>query len=228
MKMYIETTDDGFSAQLKNFSDKISSYATTLGLADAEVQGVKKDATLFAYVMGGMYAYRSTALNYTAYKDLLRYGGDGTLGALPVAPTLPTPAPSVTTANVQARFSALVQKCMLSPNFTEAIGQDLGILGSNTPFNPQDGKPTFKIEFSSGGHPNLVWKKGKFQGVDIHKSLDGVNFTRLDKDFSPDFIDKTELPDAGKSAVWYYKMIYLYKDEIVGNWSDVASVTVSG
>jgi hypothetical protein len=114
------------------------------------------------------------------------------------------------------------------PTSLEAIGQDLGILGSNTPFKPQDGKPTFKIEFSSGGHPNLVWKKGKFQGVEIHKSLDGVNFTRLDKDFSPDFIDKTDLPDAGKSAVWYYKMIYLYKDEIVGNWSDVASVTVSG
>lgn len=228
MKMYIDPTDDGFSAQLKNFSEKLPTYATTLGLPDADVQGVKKDSALVTYVLGGMYAYRSTAQNYTAYKDLLRYGGDGTLGALPVAPTLPTPAPTITSANVQARFAALIQKCMLSPNFTEAIGQDLGVLAGNAPFNPQDGKPTFKIEFSSGGHPNLIWKKGKFQGVEIHKSLDGVNFTRLDKDFSPDFIDKTDLLDAGKSAVWYYKMIYLYKDEIVGNWSDVVNVTVTG
>ena len=226
--MFIDLTDEGFSAQINNFANKIGTHATALNISAAEVSAVKDDAEFFSYVMAGMIAYRTTAQNFTAYKVLLRNGGNGTLGALPVAPVLPSPVPSLTEANVQLRFTSLIKKCMLSPNFTENIGKDLGILAVENIFNPQEGKPTFKADFSSGGHPNLIWKKGKFQGVEIHKSLDGVNFTKLDKDFSPDFMDKSPLPEAGKSAVWYYRMIYLLKDEVVGTFSDVVAVTVNG
>jgi hypothetical protein len=44
----------------------------------------------------------------------------------------------------------------------------------------------------------------------------------------PDYIDKSNLPAAGITAVWKYKMIYLLKDEVIGNWSDVVTVTVHG
>ena len=56
----------------------------------------------------------------------------------------------------------------------------------------------------------------------------GKGFEKLDKDFFPDFTDKTALPAPGASILWKYKMIYLLKDETVGNWSDEVSVTVSG
>jgi len=226
--MLIYSSDESFSAQIINFANKIGTHATTLSVTPTEVKTVKEDAEFFGYVMEGMTAYRTTAQNFTAYKDLLRNGGIGTLGALPVAPTLPIPVPTLTEANVQLRFITLIKKCMLSPNFTDAIGKDLGILAAETVFNAQEGKPTFRAEFSSGGHPNLIWKKGKFQGVEIQKSLDGVNFTKLDKDFSPDFIDKSPLPEAGKSTIWYYRMIYILNDEIVGTFSDVVAVTVNG
>lgn len=53
-------------------------------------------------------------------------------------------------------------------------------------------------------------------------------FIKLDRDFNPDYIDKTPLPAEGISAVWKYKMIYLYKDEVVGEWSDEVTTTVYG
>lgn len=226
--MFIDLTDEGFSAQINNFANKIGTHATALNVSAAEVTAVKDDAKYFEYVMAGLMAYRTTAQNFTAYKVLLRSGGEGTLGVLPTAPVLPTPVPTLTEANIQFRFITLIKKCMLSSNFTENIGKDLGILAVENVFNPQEGKPTFKADFSSGGHPNLIWKKGKFQGVEIHKSLDGVNFTKLDKDFSPDFMDKSPLPEAGKSVIWYYRMIYLLNDEVVGTFSDVVAVTVNG
>jgi hypothetical protein len=103
----------------------------------------------------------------------------------------------------------------------------LGIAAPASTFNPADGKPDFFIEFSSGGHPNLRWTKGKFDGVEIWKDS-GTGFVKLDRDMKPDYIDKTDLPKLGVAAVWKYKMIYLMDDEPIGNWSDVVSVTVHG
>jgi hypothetical protein len=94
-------------------------------------------------------------------------------------------------------------------------------------FNATTGKPDFFIEFSSGGHPNLRWTKGKFEGVEIWKDS-GTGFAKLDRDMRTDYIDKTNLPVAGATAIWKYKMIYVVSDEVVGNWSDVVSVFVMG
>jgi hypothetical protein len=32
----------------------------------------------------------------------------------------------------------------------------------------------------------------------------------------------------GQSAVWKYKLIYVYNDETIGSWSDEVAVTVVG
>ena len=51
---------------------------------------------------------------------------------------------------------------------------------------------------------------------------------KLERDFHPDYTDKYALPQVGQSAVWSYKMIYLFQDEVVGSWSDVGAITVYG
>ena len=82
-----------------------------------------------------------------------------------------TPPVSVTAvpAGVFTRLGLLVTSIKSDPNYTDAIGRDLGIIAAQTPFDPQCGKPVIKITFSSGGHPTLLWTKGKFQGIEIWK-----------------------------------------------------------
>lgn len=41
------------------------------------------------------------------------------------------------------------------------------------------------------------------------------------------YTDTAPLPANGQSAVWKYRCIYRNNDEQVGQWSDVASITVS-
>jgi len=48
------------------------------------------------------------------------------------------------------------------------------------------------------------------------------------RNMRPDYIDKSDLPPVGISKVWKYKMMYLFDDEPVGNWSTEAAVTVCG
>ena len=229
MPTFIERTDEGFDSQLDNFCNKIDTYNILLGVSNGQVTAIKLDRDNFHYGVHASILIDAFKQNVTGWKRLLRYGnGSEILPAFPTQPTLPA-TPVLVGANVQERFARLIQQIVANTNYTTSIGEDLGIEAPVTPFNPNDGTPTFKIGFSSGGHPNLIWKKGKFQGVEIWKSTDnGASWQKLDKDFSPDYIDKSELPPVGESKVWNYKMIYLYKDEVVGNWSNEVSVTVQG
>jgi hypothetical protein len=55
-----------------------------------------------------------------------------------------------------------------------------------------------------------------------------VGFVVFDKDTRPNFVDPTPLPEPGTSAVWKYRAMYLFNDNRVGDWSDVATITVGG
>jgi hypothetical protein len=226
MAILIEKTDTAFNLQLKNFASKISTYSTALGLTAAEVTSIKADAAAFDFILNTQLAVQTFAQNYTVFKNNLRNGGDLTLGALPVQPVFGA-APALPALNIESRFRNLTQRIAHNAAYTAAIGLDLGIEAPVSVFNPDNGKPVFKIELSSGGHPNLRWTRGKFQGVEIWKDS-GNGFSKLDRDMRPDYIDKSNLPAAGITAVWKYKMIYLLKDEVIGNWSDVVTVTVHG
>lgn len=230
MKTFIANDDEGYSVQGSTFSTKIDAYTTILGLDADEVKQVKIDFAWFNFNYKTLQDFRNYAQALTAYKDLQRYGLDNqVLGSLPAAPVVGTPPVDATSANAQSRFARLIQQCVKSSNFSKAIGEDLGIIAPDNPFDPQSGKPVLKTAYSSGGHPELKWKKGKFQGIEIWKdAADGKGWQKLDKDFNPDYTDKSPLPEAGKSAAWKYKAIYLYKDETVGSWSDEVSVTVFG
>ncbi len=227
MATFIENPDESFASQLDTFCLKIDTYAAVLALDAAKVTQIKKDNLFYKYTFAGADAFKTFSQNMIGYKDLLRRGHlDEVLPAFPATPVLAA-APTLVPANVQKRFADLIQDCVRSNNYTTSIGEDLGIQKPESPFVPNDGKPKFKIEFSSGGHPNLIWTKGKFQGVEIWKD-DGAGWKKLDRDFNPDYIDKTDLPLVGTSKVWKYKMIYIYKDEIVGAWSVEISITVYG
>lgn len=118
----------------------------------------------------------------------MRYGnGNEVLGAFPVPPALPTPLPTVTSANAQGRFADLISDCTNSnKNYTKTIGEDLGIKTAETPFNPADGQPLLEPGYSTGGRPELKWKKGKFEGIEVWIDRnDGKGWVYLDKDMRP-------------------------------------------
>lgn len=230
MKTFIAKDEAAFLFQLGTFSEKITLYAEVLGITPTEVASVQADHDFLSYILGYNNRVQSYAHNFTQYKNLLRFGnGSEVLGAVPALSALPTPQPALVVANIEARFRALVQRCATSGNFNNAIGEDLGIIAPDTPFNPAEGKPVFTVEPGTGGSPLLKWKKGKFHGVEIWKDAgEGAGWKKLDRDMRPDFIDKSPLPPAGVAKVWRYKMIYLFNDDQVGGWSEEATITVYG
>ncbi len=230
MATFIDPTDSGLFDQLDNFSDKINPYMAPLGLVLAEVDAIKADRDFLGYILGVQTTFLTFGQSITAYKDHARYGkGTEPLPVIPAAPVMPLPIPALVPAKIQERFARMIQKIVNHQNYTKTIGENLGIEAAVVVFDPQLGKPVFKIIFSSGGHPQLVWVKRKFQGVEIWADYgDGKGWVKVERDFSPDYIDKHALPAAGASAVWKYKMIYIFKDEVVGSYSEEVVVTVYG
>jgi hypothetical protein len=112
-------------------------------------------------------------------------------------------------------------------NYTQAMAQDLGIAAPANNFNPGTGKPALTIDFNHGGHPVLHYTRGEFDGVEIWKDT-GTGFTKLERVTQTTYTDNSTLPTAGQAAVWKYKLIFLYKDTVVGQYSDVVSITVYG
>ena len=167
--------DEGYLLQGVKFNGKIDNYIGPLGLNPDDVKQVKADFVWFAYEFKAMKDFRDYSQAVTAFKDLQRHGiGNQLLGDFPQPPKLELPPVDKTLANAQSRFATLIQLIVKNPKYSKTIGEDLGIIAPDTPFDPQTGKPALKTTFSSGGHPHLLWKKGKFQGIEIWKdSADG-------------------------------------------------------
>lgn len=227
MTIYIDRTEEGLQNQIDNFLLKAPKYPA-LNLDATKLADLRKDWTLMAYLLGSTVAVSTYSTSLTTFKNILRRGGD--LGTLPPTPVLAA-APPITKGGMEGRFRELVQDAVRSSAMTDAIAQDLGIVAPATNSSSKtidQAAPAFKLQYSSGGYPLIIWKKGSFQGVEIHKSKDGINFSKLDKDFKPDFTDKSELPEPSKAELWFYKLIYLINDEQVGQWSAVQSISVHG
>ena len=225
MTIFIDRTEEGLQNQIDNFLLKAAKYPA-LNLDATKQTDLRKDWTLMAYLLSGTNAMTTYSTSIITFKNILRRGGD--LGTLPPTPVLGA-APPITKGGMEGRFRELVQDAVRSSAMTDAIAQDLGIVAPAAPSAAQKDQaaPSFKLQYSSGGYPLIIWKKGSFEGVEIHKSKDGINFTKLDKDFKPDFIDKTDLPEPSKAELWFYKLIYLLQDEQIGQWSAVQSIAVS-
>jgi hypothetical protein len=228
MSTFIEKKDEAYSLQLTNFANKISTYQTTFNLTNAQIASIKADALAYAYVISCLQIIETFAHNYNQYKHELRHDKTVTIGGFPALPVLP-PAPAAVAADIEARFRAFIQLLVHNPNkaYTVAIGQDLGIVAPTSVFNPATGKPRFTLEVTAGGHPHLHYTKGDFDGIEVWKNS-GTGFLKLERVTLPTYTDPTPLPAANVAAFWQYKLIFVYKDAVVGAYSDVVSITVHG
>ena len=219
---YLPRTDKDRAVWLNNFSSKFAQVATGLGFPPADVTSTNNDAAMFVYLINQVELYTTAKEQRVDYKNLIKEGPLGTPGGpLPVAPAAGT-VPTVVAPGIFARISQLVPRIKNSVTYTEAIGKDLGIIGSQQTFDPALMKPVLKLAMM-GGQVEVQWMKSEADSLRI-ESDKGSGWQLLAVDTMPHYTDTT--PITGP-AVWKYRAMYQIADELVGQWSDVASITVS-
>jgi hypothetical protein len=203
---------------------KLPTYAATVGVTPAEVTQAAADSLFFNYVCDAHDQHTKTTRDWTAYKSAA--AGGTAIGSLPTTPAMGVPPPAVP-PNIFGRNSALALRIKKHPGYTEAMGQDLGLIGAEQTIDYTILKPILQITLQAG-HPVISWRKQGMDSLELWVDRgDGKGFIFLAIDTVPDYTDTATLP-AGTSAVWKYKGIYRESDEQVGQWSDVVSTPVMG
>ena len=222
---FIKKDDLEFSEQLTRFADRLPTYSSSLGVTTAEKNSAAADALFFAFVMSWLNMFRDFSGQATSYKDVARKG-TVVLFAVPAAPVPETP-PAMVNSNIQKRFSDLVGRIKKSPNYSVAIGRDLGIVAPASSFVPGDGKPVLTVKLVEGGYPQIKFKKGKYSGAQIEEETEGV-WHLLTISTPPKYIDRADMPHSGETKIASYRAIYMYKGVPAGEYSEVFTITVTG
>ena len=224
-KSFMPADDGGKRTFLNTFAAELPLHSAAVGVTAAEVTQTTADAAFFGYLVDSRNAYDAKTQEWTAYKNTARDGG--TLGTLPAAPVLTTPTPAVVPSGIFVRISSLAARIKKHPAYTDAIGQDLGIVGADQTIDPTTMKPVLDLSLQAG-HPNVGWTKSGMDSIEIWADRGTGTFVFMTIDTSPNSLDTFALPAPGASAVWKYKAIYRLNDEQVGSWSDVATIGVMG
>lgn len=229
-KYFMPRTEADKLSWLKNFANKLGTYATKYNITAAEVTDMQNSAAFYDYWFN--YSIQFTEFNkkLTQYRTELRDGipAGATASVAPVPPTFAA-APTSVAPGIFVRASSLAVIIKKRTNYTLADGEDLGIEGaeesSSLAKTEAETKPVISVRLVQGGKPEIVWSKGNFDGIDIYVDRGNAQFVFLATDSFPNYTDNAPLPATG-AALWRYKAIYKYGDEPIGSYSDIVSIAV--
>jgi hypothetical protein len=91
----------------------------------------------------------------------------------------------------------LATRLKANPNYTEAIGLALGIIGvKSAAVDPSSVQSALAVEFQQG-HPNIVWTKSGMDALEIEVDRGDGKFGLLTIDTIPDYLDTAPCPPLG-------------------------------
>ena len=215
---------------LLNYANKLSVIAPNLSISPADTGASMDDARWCAYVVGvWIPAIRTFSPSSTDAMDEVLTGTGDTVVTLRTftAPALPS---GVTPQKPGAlkRIFAMVAKIKLDPAYTEKMGQDLGIVGSEDTVEHPLPKFTAEVLQGMGSQMvKLVFFKYTHAGVYIECRRNGGAWEFLGIDTDSPYMDERALLTPGIPEVREYRMRFWDKGIPNGDWTDVAKVTVS-
>jgi hypothetical protein len=221
----IKTNDQDFATQIHTFADNIGNYPA-LGVTAAQKTALDDDAAYFDWVLLCQTILQQDRVAWTAYKNQMR---NGTGSGSPPAPSSLPAAPTAVASGIETRFRSLTQTVKSNANYTEAIGQALGIEGATiTP--PDFSSIAPQLTATVSGNRVLVdWGFGGNAAfldmirLEVDRG-DGTGFVFLANDTTPGYIDTEPFPATPKK--WSYRGMYMVDDAQVGQWSAPAHVMV--
>lgn len=225
---YLPYSDEDRVIWLKNFANKLPQYAGKYSITAEEVADMMSSAQFFSDLIDYKNQMTAYLAGVTNYKNAMRNGLKAGATLEPLMPPAPLMAAPVE-PGIFGRATALVNRIKAHRNYSQADGENLGIIGAElSPIDTNTIKPTIILRLIGGGHPEIVWTRQGMTALEIQKLGSDGKWYFLAMDTVPNYTDMEALPSSGQSVVWQYRAIYRLKDERVGVWSDVVSVTVTG
>jgi len=145
---------------IQNFLAKIAGYLDVLPLTEAQVTDAQNLCNAFVSAFNGTEQCRQTMVALTAWRDEI-FTGEPIGATAPAAPIFAATPTGTFTLGIVKQIFALRELIVASPGYTEAIGEDLGIVGTQQPNKPEsDVTPQLKTATSLGYQINFWFYAG--------------------------------------------------------------------
>lgn len=210
--------------QITNFQAKAPKYAASLGFTMAEVDAI---CDAFTGAVNSAEECKRTMQAMTQWRDEVLYGKE-TGQAVEQAPVFPVVGTTDYTQGVVKQFHELRDRIVSSPNYTIAIGEDLGLVGAVITAKPADEvQPVIKSVQASGVSVQI---RGSMQGMDalrVEYAPNGGAFRPVGFLTSmPGTISITDGAETGPQN-GRVRAVYVRKNADYGNYSPEFPVTIA-
>lgn len=227
--------DAGKAVLFLHVKDTLPSKLADLGILplsaqhSALIDQQAADALAFDYQCRVQQKLNAAAQSATAAKNRLRDGDPGApnLAVSFVFPLAPSSVPSPVPPGVVKRFREFAKWLKSLPGYTEGIGEALRIVGDEqSAADLLNVKPTLPLKVA-GGRVEVGWTwdglRGQVDAIEIHVDRGTGTYALLTIDTRPGYIDTEPLPHSGR---WSYKAIWRKDDQRIGQWSNIAEISV--
>ena len=148
---------------IQNFKAKIGNYATVLPLTAAQVAAAEELCDAFIGAFNAVEQCKQTMIAMTKWRDDI-FTAEPVGAAAPAAPVFPVVGTVNYSLGTQTQFFRLRDLIVASPGYTQAMGEDLGMVGATIiPPAPDQMTPQFKSVTVNGATVNVA---GSMQGMD--------------------------------------------------------------
>ncbi len=197
---YLPNADGELAVWFSNFQNKIPTYGPTLGLAAGDITDLTNLCSNGGDIIFTTESKRNEAKTAVAEKVAFKKE------QLPI-------------------LRNAIQRLKTHADYTDAIGQDLGIIGGDSEI---PAKPGLKAKARVNDVELSFTKKG-LDGVNVYARLKGAaQWTFLARDTHSPYNDSRPLTNAGVPETREYMCIGVIADEEVGEESDIVSVVFGG
>lgn len=222
------STKAGKFAMFNNFRAKIEGYQTTIGFTNDQKSRMQLICDIYTEIYQKNEQIKASKSDFSAWQDSILMGtprGEDA-PASPVFPTITMPAGSF--IGILSEFREFVNFIKNNPNYTENIGLDLMIVGEDTNGdNLTEGFPTLKISPKNDTDVNIVFKKGEAEMIEInYRSAGTEEWLFADKGTKSPLMHKPRFTVAGQAEKFEYRGIFMVKNERIGQWSPIYTITL--
>jgi hypothetical protein len=223
---YLPSSDSDKGIWYGNYSAKMATYATLLGFTPAEIAAIVKDGAMYQYILTVQEQIKQYLNNLTGFKSQLKHAvGQQHLTAVPPLPVISV-APAMVSEGVFDRVGKTVKRVKAHPNYTDNIGQDLGIIAPVQVIDVNTLQPDLTVKLDAG-RPHIKCSKGITDALDLYVDRkDGNGYTLIGRLLKMDYIDTANLPNGVVLAEWDYKAMYVIGNDNVGLMSPAIGIIV--
>ncbi len=176
----------------------------------------------------GVFNLTQSQVDAMAADHLLMQGKNNTLNAKKSEYSAASTDHRTTRTAVTKRVRALIRQLKAHGNYTTAHGELLGAVGPEDTTDPDTAKPVLTVEANQNGNVVIGFVKSIFTGIRLEtKRGNETVYIFLAIDTESPYTDSRLNLVAGPETR-QYRAQYLLGDDLVGEVSDILTVTVPG